>query len=239
MPFSNRREQGFENRIARLIGSELGRRVEYYWQPQRRGFVRSTVGAGHCDVIIGIPASFSVLPVTRPYYESTYVFVSRAQDAPVRSFDDPRLKAWRIGIQITGNDYDNPPAAQALAARQLFNQVRGFTVYGDYSREAPERDVVDAVADGRVDVAAVWGPLAGYFAVREPVTLVVTPTLARDPRTQLPFTFAIAMAVGRNAEALRDQLNAAIAHRQAEIDRILHEYGVPLITPVQVARGLS
>jgi mxaJ protein len=195
--------------------------------------VRSTLGAGHCDVIIGVPASFTVVPVTEPYYQSTYVFVSRPEDAPIRSFDDPRLKGWRIGVQITGDDYDNPPAAQALAARQLFNQVRGFTVYGDYSREAPEREVIDAVANRRVDVAAVWGPLAGYFAAREPTKLIVTPTPPRDPRTQLPFTFAIAMAVGRSSTDLRDQLNRVIGRRQGEIDRILREYDVPLIGPAK------
>ena len=91
----------------------------------------------------------------------------------VQSFDDPRLKTLTIGIQITGDDYDNPPAAQALAARHLMQNVRGYTVYGDYSKPDPQRDVVDAVADGRVDLAVVWGPLAGYFARREPAPLDV------------------------------------------------------------------
>jgi len=233
MPFSNQHSEGFENRIAGVVARQLGRRVEYFWQPQRRGFVRSTIGAGRCDVIMGVPSSSELVHTTRPYYQSTYVFVSRRLEQPVRSFDDPRLKRWRIGIQLTGDDYDNPPAAQALATRQLFNQVRGFTVYGDYSREAPQRDVVDAVADGRVDIAAVWGPLAGYFAAREPVALAVTPTPVTDPKTQLPFTFAISMGVRRDNDALRDQLNRAIAHQQEAIDRILREYRVPLVGPAQ------
>jgi len=229
MPFSNQRAEGFENRIADLVGRELARRVDYLWQPQRRGFIRTTLSAGHCDLIMGVPASFELVLATRPYYRSTYVFVSRRRDQPVASFDDPRLKRWRIGIQLTGDDYDNPPAAQALARRRLFNQVRGFMVYGDYSREAPERDVIDAVVDGRVDVAAVWGPIAGYFAAHEPKPLVVTPTPATDTLTRLPFTFAIAMGVRRDNPSLREQLNGIIVRRHGEIARILQEYHVPLV----------
>jgi mxaJ protein len=237
LPFSNQREQGFENRIARLVGRELGRRVEYFWQPQRRGFVRSTIGAGRCEVIIGVAAALDTMRTTLPYYRSTYVFVSRTRDGAVRSFDDPRLKRWRIGIQITGDDYDNPPAAQALASRQLFNQVRGFTVYGDYSREVPQRDVIDAVADGRVDVAAVWGPLAGYFAAREPVALTVTPTASHDSLTDLPLTFAIAMGVERRNDSLAGQLNTVITRRQRDIDRILRAYHVPVVGPARPAEA--
>src|SRR5256885_660951 len=85
---------------------------------------------------------------------------------PAAVTHDPRLRRWRVGIQITGEDYENPPPAQALAMRHLADNVRGFTVYGDYSRRDPQRAIVDAVADGRIDTAAVWGPLAGYFASR-------------------------------------------------------------------------
>src|SRR5579884_3825551 len=164
MPFSNEQRQGFENRIADLVARDLGRRVEYFWAPQRRGFVRNTLRARQCDVIMGVPAGYELARPTRPYYRSSYVFVSRrGRIDSVRSFDDPRLARLRIGIQLVGSDYANPPAAQALAARHLVANVRGYTVYGDYSRPDPQRGVVDAVAKGEVDVAVVWGPLAGYY----------------------------------------------------------------------------
>ncbi|HUR94055.1 MAG TPA: hypothetical protein VMY76_05700, partial [Gemmatimonadales bacterium] len=116
LPFSNRREQGFENRIAALIGAELGARVQYTWWPQRRGFVRNTLNAERCDVVIGVPDGFDEVLTTRPYYRSAYAFVSRAGGVSVRSFDDPALRTLRIGVHFTGAG-GNPPPAEALARR--------------------------------------------------------------------------------------------------------------------------
>ena len=167
LPFSNRDREGFENQIAELVARDLRRPLAYFWSPQRRGFIRNTLDAGRCDLVIGVPAQFKPLQSTRPYYRSSYAFVTRRdRHLRVRSFDDPRLKTLTIGIQITGDDYNNPPAAQALASRHIIQNVRGFTVYGDYSQPDPQRDLVDAVADRRVDVGVMWGPLAGFFARR-------------------------------------------------------------------------
>jgi mxaJ protein len=230
MPFSNSRGEGFENKIAAMTAETLGRPLIYRWRPQRRGFVRNTLKAGECDLIVGVPASYPLARTTRSYYRSSYVFVSRrAGDSPVRSFDDPRLKRLRIGIQITGDDYENPPAAQALASRRIIQNVRGYTVYGDYSRPDPQRHIVDAVASGQVDVAIVWGPLAGYFARREPVRLAVLPVFPQQDGERLPFVFAISMAVQRGDDALADAVNGVIERRAADIHRILADFGVPLI----------
>src|SRR4051812_20060096 len=176
LPFSNERGEGFENKIASLVARDLGRPLTYFWLPQRRGFVRNSLNAGRCDVVIGVPALYGVLQPTRSYYRSSYAFVSR-RDRHLRidSFDAPALRTLRIGIQITGGDYNNPPAAQALAERHLVQNVQGFTMYGDYSQPDPQRDIVDAVADGRVDIAVVWGPLAGYYARFEPTPIDVRP----------------------------------------------------------------
>src|SRR3954452_21089569 len=169
MPFSNEKRQGFENRISELVARDLRRPLTYFWSPQRRGFVRNTLAAGQCDVMIGVPVQYERVQSARAYYRSSYAFVTRRdRHLRITSFDDARLKRLTIGIQITGDDYNNPPAAQALAARHLNDNVRGYTVYGDYSKPDPQREVVDAVADGRVDVAVVWGPFAGYFGRREP-----------------------------------------------------------------------
>ncbi|HVZ23959.1 MAG TPA: quinoprotein dehydrogenase-associated putative ABC transporter substrate-binding protein, partial [Vicinamibacterales bacterium] len=160
MPFSNQRLQGFENRIAALVAADIGRTLRYYWMPERRGFIRNTLGAGFCDVVMGLPDHYDRAWTTRPYYRSTYVFVSRrSRRTHPASLDDPLLRRLTIGVQITGNDYENPPAAQALAGRHLVANVRGFTVYGDYSQIDPQRGIVDAVAEGGVDTAIVWGPL--------------------------------------------------------------------------------
>ena len=179
LPFSNERGDGFENKIATLVARDLHRPLEYFWLPQRRGFIRNSLDARRCDVVIGVPAQYGLLQPTQSYYRSSYVFVSR-RDRHLRidSFDAPSLKRLTIGIQITGDDYNNPPAAQALASRHIMQNVRGFHVYGDYSRPDPQRDIVDAVADGRVDVAVVWGPLAGYYAQRESVPIDVRPVAA-------------------------------------------------------------
>jgi mxaJ protein len=230
MPFSNRQQQGFENRIAAVVARALGRHLEYVWSPQRRGFIRNTLNAGRCDLVVGVPAQYGLVQPTRPYYRSVYAFVARRdRHLRVRSFDDDRLRALRIGIQITGDDYANPPAAEALATRHLAANVRGYTVYGDYSKPDPQRELVDAVADGRVDVAVVWGPLAGYYGRREPVAIDVTPVTPERNDRSLQFAFDIAMGVRRGDTALRDAVDNVITRRGTEIRRILTSYGVPLV----------
>ncbi len=229
MPFSNQRGEGFENKIAELIARELHRPLAYFWWPQRRGFIRNSLDAGRCDVVIGVPAQYRGLQPTRSYYRSSYAFVSR-RDRHLRidSFDAPSLKSLTIGIQITGDDYNNPPAAQALAERHLVQNVRGFPIYGDYSQPDPQRDIVDAVAEGRVDIAVVWGPLAGYYARFEPTPIDVTPIAMKHTDPASPFSFDIAMGVRGDDGALREDLNGIIGRREADIRQILRAYGVPL-----------
>ncbi|HEX6641441.1 MAG TPA: quinoprotein dehydrogenase-associated putative ABC transporter substrate-binding protein, partial [Thermoanaerobaculia bacterium] len=154
LPFSNSRGEGFENEIAQLIARDLKTTVSYYWFAQRRGFVRNTLTANKCDVIVGVPSSFELALTTRPYYRSTYVFVTR-RDRKIRieSLDDPKLRKLKIGVQIIGDDYASSPPAHALANRGIVRNVSGFMVYGDYSQESPTRRIIDAVANGEVDVS--------------------------------------------------------------------------------------
>ena len=165
LPFSNEAGDGFENRLAELIADELNARVEYTWWAQRRGFFRNTLRADRCDVVMGMPASFELALATRPYYRSTYVFVYRA-DAPfaVQSFDDSILRGLRIGVPIIGDDGYNPPPAHALGSRGIVRNVLGYPVYGDYREPNPPARLVDAVADGEIDIAIAWGPLAAWAA---------------------------------------------------------------------------
>jgi mxaJ protein len=229
LPYSNEKGAGFENRIAELVARDLGRRLTYEWRPQRRGFMRETLNANRCDLVLSVTAGSGIAWTTAPYYRSTYVFVSRRGLQPrLASLDDPRLRTLRIGIQITGNDYNNPPAAQALARRKLAANVRGYTVYGDYAQPEPQRAVLDAVARGDVDTAIVWGPLAGFYARRNPDLVIAPVRPARDGQA-LPFVFDIAMATRRGDRELHDAVNRVITKDRAGIRRILKEYGVPCV----------
>ena len=228
MPFTNRAGEGFENRLAELVAAEMHADLQYTWWAQRRGFIRNTLKAGSCDVVMGVPTSFEMVAATRPYYRSTYVFVTRA-GAPFRvgSFDDPVLKRLRIGVQIIGDDYANTPPAHALSKRGIVGNVRGYTVYGDYSQPNPPARIIDAVAKGDIDVAVVWGPLAGWFARHEAVKLRVVPVSPQIELPFLPFVFDISMGVRRQDAALRDTLDAILVRRRAAVDSILERYAVP------------
>ena len=229
LPFSNAALQGFENRLVAEVAEELGMRVRYTWWAQRRGNVRETLKAGRCDVIPGVAAGLETVATTRPYYISRYVAVTRGdRDLAIASFDDPRLRRLRIGVQMIGDDFANTPPAHALARRGLIGNVRGYMIYGDYSGPAPQAGIVEAVARGEIDVAFVWGPAAGYFARRQRVPLRLTPLPETDPASAQPMAFAVAMGVRREDAALKGRLEAALERRQAEIRQLLARYAVPL-----------
>jgi mxaJ protein len=229
MPFSDGSAEGFENRVAELAGVALGRNVSYHWSAQHRGFIRRTLKAGDCDVLIGVPTGIDTVETTRPYYRSSYVFVSRAdRHLDITSIRDPRLRALRIGIQLVGDNGANTPPAHAIAAQGMTANVTGYTLYGDYGTANPPARIISAVANADIDIAAVWGPLAGYFAGRSDVAMTVAPIEATDDFGPLTFQFDIAMGVRKGDHALRDQLDAFIAHDQSKITEILRSYGVPL-----------
>ena len=231
LPFSNQREEGFENRIAQLIAADLGATVKYTWRPQRRGFIRNTLGAGACDVIMGMPAGADRVLTTRPYYRSSYVFVYRKdRRLAIRSLDDPALRKLKIGVQLIGDDYANTPPVHALSRRGIVGNLVGFTVFGDYSQENPPARIIDAVVAGEVDIALAWGPLAGYFAQRSGADLVVIPVFPAADPPALKFTFDIGLAVRQDAAALRDELEEVLARKEPEIRRVLTEYGIPLVS---------
>ena len=235
LPYSNERQEGFENRIAELVAREMKAELRYVWWAQRRGYIRNTLRAGLCDVFIGMPTGLDMVLVTRPYYRSTYAFVTKRSGPHIASFDDPRLKRLRVGVQIIGDDFANAPPAEALTHRGIVKQVRGYSVLGNYREPNPPSRIVRAVEKGEVDVAIVWGPLAGYFAKKSSVPLRVVP-LSPSSDGPLPYTFAIAMGVRKGDTAFRDTLDQVIVRRRAEIDRLLADYGVPR---VEAARAVA
>jgi mxaJ protein len=228
LPFSNERREGFENKIVEIVARELGATVEYTWRAQRRGFFRETMKEGNCDLVPGVPRGFDPVLTTSPYYRSAYVLLQRAGRASkVSSLDDSSLGELTIGVQMIGDDFANTPPAHALSRRGLTQNVRGYSVYGDYRQPNPPARIVDAVIKGDIDVACVWGPLAGYFARQQNGFLVLTPLPAFDAASQQPFAFDIAMGVRKTNRPLRDELNAILARKKPEIDAILIEFGVP------------
>jgi mxaJ protein len=229
LPFSNRKLQGFENRLASLLARDLGTTVEYTWWAQRRGFLRSTLNANVCDVVVGVPAHMDAVATTAPYYRSTYVFVTRrASHLRIRSFDDAALRRLRVGVQLVGDDGANSPPVHALGRRGIVSNLVGYTVYGDYRTDSPPAAVIRAVARGDVDVAAAWGPLAGYFAARADVPLEVTP-VTPQAEGAVRQVFDIAMGVRRGDTARRERLDRFLRQRRREIDAILAEYHVPRV----------
>ena len=228
LPYSNSAGEGFENKIVRLVAEHLHRPLEFVWRAERRGFVREGLNAGECDLVAAIPSGASMALATRPYYRSTYVFVSKPGEPPVSSLDDPSLRTRTIGVQLIGDDGMNSPPAHALAERGIVGNVRGFMVYGDYRDDHPLSDIVDAVAASEVDVAAVWGPVAGYFAAREKPPLVVT-SIAGSAEARLPMTFDISMGVLRTDKQLKAQVDSALSSLAPQIKAILASYGVPVV----------
>ncbi|AEH88794.1 MULTISPECIES: substrate-binding domain-containing protein [Mesorhizobium] len=227
MPFSNADGQGFENKIAQIVAGELGAKLSYTWWAQRRGFVRNTLKAGLCDLVPGTPANLQMLRTTTPYYRSSYVFVTRQDGPDIGSFNDARLRELRIGVQLIGDDGANSPPVQALGRRGIVGHLVGYPVYGDYSAPNPPARIVEAVAAGQIDLAVVWGPLAGYFAARQKVPLRVTPVVPLIDGPLLPMVYDISMGVRREDDALRGEVNAALAKHRAEINAVLAQYGVP------------
>jgi mxaJ protein len=228
LPFSNRAGEGFENKIAELLAHDRHATLEYTWWAQRRGYVRNTLKAGACDVLMGVPTAFDLAQTTNPYYRSSYVFVARRdRHLDLRSLDDPRLRRLRIGVQLIGDDFSNSPPAHALSNRGIIRNVVGYSVFGDYSQPCPLAGIVDAVDRGDVDAAVVWGPAAGYFAKTRATDLQLNPVTPQADSPSLPFVFDISMGVRHGDVVLKQELDDFIARRRGQIDTILAGYGVP------------
>jgi len=230
LPFSNQDQEGFENKIAQVLARELGQAVDYTWRPQRRGFLRNTLNADKCDVVMGIPADLDSVLTTRPYYRSSYAFVY-PEEAPYQlsSLDDPVLKDLKIGVHLIGDDYTNSPPAHALSRRGIVRNVVGYSVFGDYAQDSPPGKIVEAVASKEIDTAIIWGPIAGYFAKKQAVTLHVSPVPADVDTGSFLFAYDIALGVRPDDEELRNTLNRLLDQHSEEIHAILIQYGIPMI----------
>ena len=228
LPYSNEQKQGFENQLAALIGKDLNMQVTYFWFPQREAFFRKTLNSGVCDVVMGVPTGIDEAVTTRPYYHSTYVFISRQdRHLHITSFDDPRLRTLKIGVHILGEEDDSLPPVHAFTSRGIVRNLVGFSIFGNLNEKDPPADLIKAVEDGKVDVAVAWGPLAGYFTRHSTVPLEITP-IEGDPKLpRLPFHFDIAIGVRPGDQVLKNSLDAELVRRHAAIRQILNSYGIP------------
>jgi mxaJ protein len=230
LPFSNQKGEGYENKIAELIAKAWESKLEYVWWPIRRGYYRMLNGT-YCDVIIESPAGLDQAGSTKPYYRASYAFVSRKGSGleDINSLADPRLKKLRIGVNLfVSSDGEHSPPEMALSRYGVVGNLKGYNT--SYDENIRPEDIINGVAKKEVDVAIVWGPMAGYFVKKAPVPLVLTPiAVERDSATGFPMQYNIGMAVRRKDRALRDSLQTLLDRKAPEIQAILKDYGVPVI----------
>lgn len=241
LPYSNDKQEGFENKIAKLLADDMHAELRYFWFAQHKSFFRRTLLDGLCDVVISVPRGFSMVAETRPFFASTYVAVTRANDSRhFTSFDDPWLHDARIGLQLVGKEGATTPPAVALSGRGINQHITGFEMWSGPDNPNPQGKIVDAVADGSIDVALVWGPFAGYFAKAHGDALRIEPILSDPQAPELTFVFPMAMGVRKADTALRDRLQVAIDRHATEIAAILRDYGIPIVTvPAPPAASVS
>ncbi len=221
LPFSNDRGEGFENRIARLIADELKLPLTFTWWPQTIGFVRNTLRTRQCDLVMGTAVGEELMQNTNPYYRSTYALIYRKDSGiTAKTLADPSLQGARIGVVA------RTPPSEAMLRHGLTN-LEPYQLDTDTRAHHPAQQAVEDVAAARTDAAILWGPIAGYFAARQPVPLAVVP-LRDEPGTS-PFQYMISMGIRPDEPDWRHWLNDFIVRRQDDIDRILTEYHVPLV----------
>ena len=235
LPFSNDRGEGFENRIAELLADDLGVPVAYTFYPDTMGFIRNTLNAARCDVVIGVASGSELVQGTNPYYTSIYALVYRAdRGLDIESAADPALRDLTIGAM------PRTPPVTVLARHGLLRGLKPYDLMADTRYHAPGRDLVRDVAAGKVDVGALWGPIAGYWAGRQDVPLEVVPLVA-DEAAGVRQSFRIGMGVRHGEHDWKRRLNQFIAANQERIDAILLDYGVPLLDgrghPIERADG--
>jgi len=234
MPLSNQKGEGFEQKIAELVAKEWNAKVEYAWWPVRRGFFARALNGRYCDIAIQAPSAFDMAGVTKPYFRSGYVLVTRKDSGlDIKSLADPRLKKLKIGVNLLNSDAENTPPAMALSRYGVVGNLIGYSTF--YTETERPEDIVNAVAKKEIDVAIVWGPLAGYFVKAAAVPLSLVPLAERDSLSDFPFRFNIGMGVRRRDRGLRDSLQTVIERKRPEIEAILKRYEVPTFPVVEPA----
>jgi mxaJ protein len=225
LPFSNRAGQGIENKLAQIIAQDLSVDLEYVWFSEHKNFLKNSLNANICDAVLGVPVNMDEALLTRPYYRSTYVVVTRSDRAlKIESLYDQRLKDLRIGLHIVEDDY--APPGHLLASEGLSQQIVGYSLYGAYGEPDPPARLVEAVAKGEVDLAIVWGPLAGYFA-KHAATRLSVEAVSPSRFQMIPFTYAIGIAVRRGDVVLQSAMQQVLDKECPRISALVKDYAFP------------
>jgi quinoprotein dehydrogenase-associated probable ABC transporter substrate-binding protein len=223
LPFSNEAGEGFENKIAELFAQKLGKSLGYTFYPGATGFIRNTLNAHRCDVVMGIALGDDIVQPTNPYYRTSYAAAYR-KGGPLDGLDslsDPRLMKAKIGV-IAGT-----PPATYLAAKGLLGHIKSYALVVDTRFDSPTHAMMDDLDSGVIDVALLWGPIAGYYALKAKAPTTVAPLL--NDRDGPRMVYRIVMGVRHSDQNWKRNLNRLISENQAEIDAILQSYGVPLL----------
>jgi mxaJ protein len=223
LPFSNRKHEGFENKIAEVVASALREPVRYFWAPSGPGFVRNTLGSELCDVIMGYTIGSEFVQSTNPYYRSTYVIVA-PKGSPlvdVQGLDDPKLKGHRIGV------FAATPPVDVLLAKGLLDKAKVFPLIVDHRFDSPLNDLVGDLNSGRIDAAVVWGPLIGASVKASHGELAMSPLLRDVSRPD--FSYRISFGIRHDEPDWKHKLEGVLRTHAADIRKVLDDYDVPLI----------
>lgn len=224
LPYSNEKGEGFENKIAEVFAAELDRPLEYTWYPQGLGLIRMTLAARRCDIVMGTVQADEFTLNTNHYYRTTYALIAKKGSGleDVNSIYDPKLKGKKIGVQA------GAPAADHVARAGLMVNARPYRFMVDTRHESPPREMMQDVENGEIDIGVLWGPHAGFYA-KEFDDIVVNPIVEkRRPGTER-LDYRITMGVRANEVAWKHTINDLIKKRQGDIDKILLDFGVPII----------
>ena len=222
LPFSNEKKQGFENKIAGLMGAALDLKVEYTWFPQIIGFVRNTLQAYRCDLVMGTVAGDEIMQTTNPYYFTTYVIVYRSDKGlAIDGVQDPKLASLRLGVVSA------TPPSDLLVRHDLMAHAKPYQLTVDTRAESPTHQMILDVMSGTIDVGFLWGPIAGYYKKHDKLPLALVPL--NDEPGAPRMKYHIAMGVRANEPEWRRKVNAMILKQHSQITAILRDYGVPLL----------
>lgn len=222
LPFSDDKGGGFENKIAALLAKKLGKSLAFTFYPDSSGFVKNTLNAMRCDVVMGVSQGFEMVQTTNPYYRTSYVLVTKKDSdiAGVDSLSDPKLKGKRLGVTA------GSAPANYLVVDGLIDKAKSYPLFVDTRFSSPEKDMMKDLADGTIDAAILWGPIGGYLAKSSTTPVNVTPLLKETGGPQM--VFRICMGVRHSDQNWKRTLNRLITANATEINDILRSYGVPL-----------
>jgi quinoprotein dehydrogenase-associated probable ABC transporter substrate-binding protein len=226
LPFSNRKREGFENKIADIVASELGKPVRYFWAPSGPGFVRNTLNSDLCDIVIGYTIGSDLVQSTNPYYRSTYAIVA-LKGSPlngVDSLDEPKLKGFRLGV------FAATPPVDVLLAKGLLDHAKVYPLIVDHRFDSPLNTMIDDLKGRTIDAAIVWGPLISASVKASGGALVMTPLLKDAGKPD--FSYRISFGIRRDEPDWKHKLEGVIRKRRADIDKVLADYNVPLLDNV-------